>query len=70
MWMMRWKVRERRHHRHVLCLMEDDVNDHCKHFRDETCGVWMKYHCFRHWMMLEMGRDLDCRCNHCSLLNL
>ena len=54
-WMMRWKVRECRHHRHVLCLMEDDVNDRCKHFRDETCGVWMKFHCFRHQMMVEMG---------------
>ena len=54
-WMMLWKGCGCHHRRHVLCWMEDDVDGHWKHFRDETCGVWMKFHCFHHWMMVEMG---------------
>ena len=54
-WMMRWKVRECRHHRHVLCLMEDDVDGRCDQCHDETCGVLMNDRYFRHRMKVETG---------------
>ena len=53
--MMLWKVCGCRHHCYVLCLMEDDVDGRCDQCRDETCGVLMRYRCFRHRMKVAMG---------------
>ena len=54
-WMMLWKGCGCRHHRHVLCWMEDDGDGRGDQCHDETCGVLMNDRYFRHRMKVETG---------------